>query len=262
MRRHAGFTLVELVTVILILGILAVGVSGFLIFGTRIFMDASATDRLIGSSRFVVERLSRELQGSIPGSVRLSHNNQLQCVEFLPQQASGSYLTLPVTAQTRDDNMQVFTPKTVLQAGMQLLVYPLSAADVYDASRSKRFNVKSVSSSGAVTDIVFDTPVIFAEASPSKRWYAAAQPVSYCFFATGQIRRYGAYGYQLSQPLPPASTGVLMAEDLGNDFSSQLPLALTPASLTNNAIVQLRPRFNLLGESFTYQHQVQVFNVP
>ncbi|GGY93999.1 PilW family protein [Shewanella fodinae] len=262
MRRQLGFTLVELVTVIIILGILVVGVSSFIIFGTRIFMDSSAADRIIGSSRFVMSRLTRELQNAVPGSVRLADSGNLQCVEFLPVSVSGSYLSLPMAPDSMADRMQVFTPQTALQSGMQLLVYPLSTADVYTVANHKRFNIKNASTTGATTEIVFDSSVAFAEASPGRRWYAAWQPVSYCFFASGQIRRYGNYGYQASQPLPPAVTGVLMAEDLSNDFVAELPLALTPPSLTNNAIVQLRPRFSILGESFTYQHQVQVFNVP
>ena len=35
--KSAGFTLIEMVTVILILGIVVVGLSSFVIFGTRIF---------------------------------------------------------------------------------------------------------------------------------------------------------------------------------------------------------------------------------
>ena len=55
-----GVTLVEMVTVILILGILVVGVSSFIIFGTRIFVESSSVDQVLSQSRFAVERMTRE----------------------------------------------------------------------------------------------------------------------------------------------------------------------------------------------------------
>lgn len=134
--------------------------------------------------------------------------------------------------------------------------------DIYNASHNKRQQIASVSVSGDTTRVNFAASVRFSETSPAERFYAASSPVSYCFFASGQIYRYQDYGYTQNQALPPASTPVLMAENLNNDFSQQLPVTIAPASLTNNAIVQLSPSFEVAGESFTYQHQVQVFNVP
>lgn len=42
-----GFTLIELITVIVVLGVLASGMSQFLAFGSRIFAETSARDELI-----------------------------------------------------------------------------------------------------------------------------------------------------------------------------------------------------------------------
>ncbi|MDG1750525.1 MAG: type II secretion system protein, partial [Thalassotalea sp.] len=64
--KHKGFTLIELVTVIVILGVLAVGISSFLQFGTRIFSETSARDELISSARFSVERINREVRHALP----------------------------------------------------------------------------------------------------------------------------------------------------------------------------------------------------
>ncbi len=53
-----------------------------------------------------------------------------------------------------------------------------------------------------------------------------------------------------------------MAEGLSNDMATNPAVRLLPATLVNNAIVQLQPQFAVVGEKFQYQHQVQVINVP
>ncbi|WP_052248056.1 MULTISPECIES: PilW family protein [Shewanella] len=259
-----GFTLVELVTVILILGILVVGVSSFIIFGTRIFVDSTAIDRVLGSSRFVMERLNRELRNAVPSSLRLQSSSQQQCLEFLSISASGSYLSLPLAPDVQTDTATVFAPATAVSAGEQLLVYPLTHAEIYGSGSNKRHAIDKVTANGSLLTLQFAAAVNFAEASPAKRFYVAGQPVSYCFSqADGSIRRYSHYGYHAGQPLPDTmGTGALMAEGLSNDIATNPAVRLLPATLVNNAIVQLQPQFAVVGEKFQYQHQVQVINVP
>ena len=60
--KQQGFTLIELVTTIVILGVLAVGASSFLRFGSQIFIDAIDRDEIISSARFSLVRLNRELR--------------------------------------------------------------------------------------------------------------------------------------------------------------------------------------------------------
>ena len=81
-----GFTLVELVTVIIVLGIVSVGISGFIRTGLDIYSDVTEREQLLGDSRFVVERLNRELRMAVPHSVRVGNNasNDVQSIEILP----------------------------------------------------------------------------------------------------------------------------------------------------------------------------------
>ncbi|ABN63296.1 PilW family protein [Shewanella baltica] len=268
-----GFTLVEMVTVILILGILVVGVSSFIIFGTRIFVESSSVDQVLSQSRFAVERMTRELRSALPNSVRVNTDSlTYQCIEFVPIEASTTYLTMPIIPDAAASTGIVILDNTAsaIRVNQFAWIYPLVDADVYSSARQKRAQVKTIAISGNQVTLTFTAPTRFAEASPRQRIYLGSSPVSYCFEkgTSGndlQIVRYAGYNFNGVQPNPATmGTGVLMAQGVANrlDNSNDLPLILTPSSLVNNAMVHLQPRFNVNGETFQYRHQVQVINVP
>ncbi|KZK69591.1 MSHA biogenesis protein MshO [Shewanella baltica] len=272
-----GFTLVEMVTVILILGILVVGVSSFIIFGTRIFVESSSVDQVLSQSRFAVERMTRELRSALPNSVRLNSDSlTYQCVEFVPIEASTTYLTMPTIPAAAASTGIVILDNTAsaIRVNQFAWIYPLVDADVYSSARQKRAQVKTIAISGNQVILTFTAPTRFAEASPRQRIYFGSSPVSYCFEKgpSGnelQLLRYAGYNFNAVQPNPAAmpttmGTGVLMAQSVANVLNNgaDLPLILTPSSLVNNAMVHLQPRFNVNGETFQYRHQVQVINVP
>ena len=84
--RQSGFTLLELVLVMVLLGALAAFSSAFLGQGAKVYVDAVARDRLMSEVRFGLERLNRELRDAVPGSVTLSSNGS--CVQFWPIKAA------------------------------------------------------------------------------------------------------------------------------------------------------------------------------
>ncbi|MCK7631948.1 type II secretion system GspH family protein [Shewanella sp. JNE10-2] len=268
-----GFTLVEMVTVILILGILVVGVSSFIIFGTRIFVESSSVDQVLSQSRFAVERMTRELRGALPNSVRVNTDSlTYQCIEFVPIQASTTYLSMPIapSAAALSGTVILDNVTSKIKENQYAWIYPLTDSDVYNSARQKRAQIKTISTSGNQVSLTFTVNSRFAEASPRQRIYFASVPVSYCFEKVSsanelQVRRYVGYNFTAVQPKPSdMGTGVLMAQSVANllSDSNDLPLTLTPSSLVNNAMVHLQPRFNVNGETFQYRHQVQVINVP
>ena len=239
LHRHSGFTLVELITVIIILGIVSIGVTRFLEFGTQVYTDAVGRERQLGEARFVIERMTRELREALPNSVRVAESNGIQCIEFVPITGSASYITIPVETAANEVTLVRPTASGDLNAdlsGDKIVVYPLSPADVYVdpvQSLGKVFYLESLPSPIKDTSTIVPTDtgkdaverlkirkvagaypnVQFSAYSPTSRYYLVGNAVSYC--ANGDtIMRYDGYWPGAgAQAVPPAVTGVLMAKN-------------------------------------------------
>ncbi len=271
LRKSVGFTLVEMVMVIIILGILVLGVSSFVILGTRIFVESTSVDQVLSQSRFAIERMTREFRNAVPNSLRVTQSPvTFQCIEFVPIQSSASYIDLPIAPEVASETGIINTPSLGINNAHRMLVYPLTPDHIYSASSTategRLLRVKEYD--GTTNTVTFgsatkELAMRFSEASPRNRFFMINKAVSYCFFTNGDVRRYEGYSmFNTAQPAPgDMGDGVLMAEDVVIGTGGW-PVSYTPGSLTNNAVVQLTPKFAVNGQEFQYQHQVQVVNVP
>ncbi|PKG74942.1 MSHA biogenesis protein MshO [Shewanella sp. GutCb] len=275
--KRQGFTLVELVTVIIILGILVLGVSSFLIFGTRIFIDSTSVEQVMSQSRFAIERMTRDIRNAAPNSIRVRNSNDdWQCIEMMPITSSASYITAPIAPFPASNTATVMQASSTapLTKKQFLLIYPLKPADVYTSVTStsgKLFEIKEVTNSATTnaSKIEFERNIQFNGMSPRQRYFGVSDAVSYCFEKVTNelsvLKRYSGYDFNnpATQPGPAnMDTGVLMAENVVNTTALNNPMAYTPGTLQNNAMVHLNPLFDFQGQSLQYHHQVQVINVP
>ncbi|MCC2617645.1 prepilin-type N-terminal cleavage/methylation domain-containing protein [Aestuariibacter halophilus] len=272
-----GFTLIELVTVIVILAVVGLGMVNFTRLGTRVFVDVTQRDQLLSDSRFLVERLNREIRTALPNSLRVTGNSNGHCLEFMPIRWSTYYFTLPVAPDTGTEAEVAYVtaldtlvpPPYTLQVGDQAIVYPLVASDVYETS-DKSVAIDSVSAPvGGKVTLTFADTASFPQGSPSQRLFVINQPVSYCALADGSVRRFSGYGVNAVQPqLQAVDGGVLMAENLVNQLSaaagssSDDPFRVVPATLTRSALALVRLRFGRDAEVITFNNEVHLPNAP
>ena len=73
MRKQAGFTLIELIACIVILGLIGIGASSLLSLGMRSFFSARNADNTGTSAQIALERIALELRDidSTPATVRV-----------------------------------------------------------------------------------------------------------------------------------------------------------------------------------------------
>lgn len=87
--RQSGLTLIELVTVIMLVGVLAVALLPVFGGSLRIYSDTTARMDLTAQGRLALERLAREVRHAVPNSLRIGPGGDLV---FVLSRAGGRYL--------------------------------------------------------------------------------------------------------------------------------------------------------------------------
>lgn len=261
MQLKQGFTLIELITVIVILGIVSVGVFSFISLGTRIYVDVTERDQILSEARFVIERLNRELRRAVPNSVRVSANNR--CIEFAPIAWSSLYQDIAVPPEPASDEIVLLNASGYsFSATDRVVVYPLEPEHIYNLTDNHNATLAGVNG----TTLTLDAAHQFATDSPAQRLYIASQPVSYCLLGSNQITRHSGYGFVTNQSELPGDigAGVIMAQYIINDptNANDRPFTVESATLNRNALVQLQLRFELNQELVVFYNEVHLPNVP
>jgi len=237
--KAAGFTLVEAVLVIVIIGVLAGIVAVFIrapILGYRDSVDrAEITDQ----ADLALRRIARDIRLALPNSVRV--NGDGRALEFLQTRSGARYLSLDdgvdtaltLNFETAQLNFTAIAPLSSfgqVRAGDYVVVYNLGPgfepADAYNLNESAREKNIARITARADTTVVLPgqsatdpTPAVqitlasnpFASqatpmTSPMQRFQVVSGPVSfYCERRTdGTLDLWRHWGYTIgaTQPLP------------------------------------------------------------
>ncbi|MBK8186198.1 MAG: type II secretion system protein [Cellvibrio sp.] len=95
--------MIELITVVVILGIISsIGVS-FAVKTSQSYQQTQARAKLTMHARQALERMSRQLRSALPYSIRVVNSGQ--CIEFTPIASGGFYLNpLPILRMEQRHN--------------------------------------------------------------------------------------------------------------------------------------------------------------
>jgi MSHA biogenesis protein MshO len=220
----SGFTLIELIVVIVITGIIGSMALVFLKWPVQQYMDVSRRAELSYIADSVSDRLAEDVRTAVPDSLRLAGCGATPCVEFLPGRDAGHYRALHdmsgasavgdvLDFTNADDSFDIVGPPVNFSAGDYILI----GSSTYDMTTALRAyaGVPGLQSNVAIV------PTKFSSQSAAQRFDVvdgARQAVTYaCEGVLGALNASGdgqaslvkhwAYGFNPEQQAPADLAG-------------------------------------------------------
>lgn len=266
-----GFTLVEMVIVIVITGILAAIVAVFIPAPVKGYMASAARADLTDVADTALRRMSRDLRLALPNSIRVNG----PYIELLLTSAGGRYLAEednPTAGNILDFvtaanlTFDVVGPMPEVAESDYIVVYNLgpgmNPADAYNCTGPcNRAVVDSIDVNSVTLNsnpFAVQTPRMH---SPSRRFQVVTTPLTYACVG-GTLTRYWGYAISAIQPTPPSGVGLqtaLLATGVANCAFSYTNLASVRSGLVG---LGLTLQDSSSGESVSLFHQVHVDNTP
>ena len=259
--RQQGFTFVEIIFVVVILGSVAAIGSSYLVSTVNAYRDTQVRSVLVQRGRLAVEQIARQIRMAAPNSVRVSSSGA--CIEFLPVVAGAHYQgALPDANNGMAAVTSISTSEFSLGEGVpaQLVLAPFVPSDVYtNAAFASRVGLGALGSA-PITSIPLATSHRFLRNSPTNRVYLTANPLRFCLVGTN-LYQYSGYGFLTSAltDTDPGGTTDILAQGISS--GSQL-FSLSPGSEDRNAAVILDLVATYGRNSLAFTHKALIRNVP
>lgn len=285
-----GFSLIELVMVIVLIGALASVSSVFIAGPVSGFIDSNRRAALVDIAETALQRMTREIHYALPNSIRASNNGTQFAVEYLNTLTGGRYRALQATGGPSNKlNFNVNSDSFDILGGLPSFALVDTAGGtgraaclnntvdclvIYNTGTTATdFNAYNGDNIAAITAVsnasmTFDNSDIpgwrFPAMSPNNRFFVVNGPVSFvCDSSTGELLMYQGYNITAGQPLTAASFGVAGAvlADKVSDCSANTFLYNAGAGVRYGLVV-IRLTISADGESVSLLQQAHVLNAP
>ncbi len=290
-RRRGGFSMVELVIAIVLVGIMGVGLSRLIGIPFASYRDLSRRAQLVDFADAASRRIARDLRRALPNSVRIAAGGET--IEFLRAVDGARYrreagdngggndhsTASDILSFAGDTDFNIlgsfqhlsFTLGTPLNNGHRIAIYNTGSAIYSDAATDANPGIVTpdetditITADGDEQQINLSASHEFAFESPEQRLYVIDTPITYdCDLSGDTLTRYWSYDITSLQPTNPSAaplssaTSVLMV-DLVDDCSFDY----SPGTPQRAGLVTIELVLADAGERVRVLHQVHVDNSP
>jgi MSHA biogenesis protein MshO len=280
-----GFTLVELIMVIVLMGVIGGMVSVFMKSPIDAYMASGRRAALTDLADTVVRRMARDIQKSLPNSITTSGDGL--CAEFIPTKTGGRYraddtsagLSFGTPADTSfnmlGSNTSGIPPDQQIASQEIVVVYNLGipGSNAYDQSNTALINgapipAGTASAPETTINITSSQPTgspTFPLASGSNRFQVIPANEKVVAYVCTNNKVYRLVRTTLghicptttvTSSSPNVSTAAILAQNTTCTFD------YSSSDLQRNALLSMRIQVTDGGEAVTLQHEVHVSNTP
>ena len=255
--RSRGFTLVELIATMVILGIISVMTSKFIVNGFSFYVDATNIQKISTTANFVAEKMEKLIENSVPNSIVISETGK--SITFVPIKGALGYTYIP------KNPLSAFDSKPVLYAVTTAFDSSNIKKDAYVAfnnygSNEEYYKVLNVTvNNGNVTAVKIE--------APSSKKFTPGSERGRLYFVDGQNR-------YITVKLEMENSQLVIIEHNGNEATgtknilardvSDIRFSKVAGAFNQYGEIEIEYRFpyqNIAYEKSIYQ-RIGVANAP
>ncbi len=286
MRRiYSGFTLIELIIVITLMGSMLAIVGAFMNKPFQAYENQSNRSKLVTVITSALINMKRDINNSVPNSLRVATSGSNTSLEMLNIYTGGRYrytdlagIADALSPGFADDEFHVLgtvKPFTVASA-YRLIVNPLNTVRLYQAAVLTSAPFQGIITPAATTLTLTEDAAtnedkiklssafqfdLLGTGSRRKRFYISDTPITYrCDMTAKTLTRYRGYSI-----VDPQATGIpsgAQTPDLILENLNICVITYDAGTATRSGVVTIKLGTSIDGESLNMVQQLQVSNSP
>ena len=279
LRQQNGFTLIEIIVSIIIVGIVSATVSQIIGRYLENYDAVSRRTLMQTAAQLAVERISREVRHALPNSICIDNGgacvstpqNKMYFVSIKDagyyQDTTGSYpnmakKALPITPLS-DNEFDIISETdkanlNVIEGTDWLAVYNINNSNIYAGNNARKINTLTniVPAAGEqIIRVQLDSNFSFPLHSPQRRFHII-KPHSTLFFLQGSNLMWGKSANDFVNPDTVAASHLLLEKVTNLSFSFK------GGSLQRSGLLHIDLTVEDEGEQIHIVHEAHVYNVP